>query len=68
MFTRESHKGKDKAVLGGRNGNMWRNLVQRAKIRVRKLLISDSNANQPQTCRYSSSDYSKNFDDGVGKF
>ncbi|CAM8938001.1 unnamed protein product [Rhodiola kirilowii] len=62
----ESHKIK-KAVLGGQSGTSWRNLVQKVRIRVKKILTSNHNVGRPQTCRYNSFDYSKNFDDGCSK-
>ncbi|KAL9680989.1 hypothetical protein QQ045_012770 [Rhodiola kirilowii] len=62
----ESHK-IEKAVLGGQSGTSWRNLVQKVRIRVKKILTSNHNVGRPQTCRYNSFDYSKNFDDGCSK-
>ncbi|KAL5858666.1 hypothetical protein ACOSQ3_006124 [Xanthoceras sorbifolium] len=49
-------------VLGCHNKGSWRHVFYKVKSDIRKLMGSD-NVGLPQTCKYTSFDYSKNFDE-----
>uniref|UniRef100_A0A7N0ZYJ8 Uncharacterized protein n=1 Tax=Kalanchoe fedtschenkoi TaxID=63787 RepID=A0A7N0ZYJ8_KALFE len=68
MFNGSRSSKVEKAELGRPSRKSRGDLVQKARLRFRKLLVLDGNAGQPQTWRYNSFDYSKNFDDGSSKF
>ncbi|XVF67119.1 hypothetical protein PTKIN_Ptkin10aG0095600 [Pterospermum kingtungense] len=50
-------------ILGCHNKGSWRHVFYKVKSEIKKLVGSDK-VGLPQTYRYSSLDYSKNFDDG----
>lgn len=50
-------------ILGCHNKGSWRHVFYKARSEIRKLVGSDK-VGLPQTYRYDSSDYSKNFDEG----
>ncbi|KAK9286947.1 hypothetical protein L1049_015355 [Liquidambar formosana] len=54
---------EETAILGCHNKGSWRHVFYKVRSELRKLVGSDR-VGLPQTCRYDSFDYSKNFDDG----
>ncbi|KAB2042530.1 hypothetical protein E1A91_D02G227300v1 [Gossypium mustelinum] len=50
-------------ILGCHNKGSWRHVFYKVRSEIRKLVGSDK-VGLPQTSRYNSLDYSKNFDDG----
>lgn len=50
-------------ILGSHSRGSWRHVFYKVRSEFRKLLGSDR-VGLPQTCRYDSFSYSKNFDDG----
>ncbi|GKV04946.1 hypothetical protein SLEP1_g17026 [Rubroshorea leprosula] len=50
-------------VLGSHNKGSWRHVFHKVRSEMRKLVRSDE-VGLPQTYRYDSPNYSKNFDDG----
>ncbi|KAJ6403254.1 hypothetical protein OIU84_015213 [Salix udensis] len=49
-------------VLGCHSKGSWRHVFFKVRCEVRKLVRSDDKVGLPQTYRYNSFDYSKNFD------
>ncbi|KAK6946549.1 hypothetical protein RJ641_014093 [Dillenia turbinata] len=54
---------EETAVLGCRNKGSWRHVFYKVRSELRRLMGSDR-VGLPQTYRYDSHNYSKNFDDG----
>ncbi|GAV81810.1 hypothetical protein CFOL_v3_25263 [Cephalotus follicularis] len=53
-------------VLGCHNKGSWRHLFYKVRYEIRRLVGSDK-VGLPKTYKYSSFDYSKNFDDGISR-
>jgi hypothetical protein len=51
-------------MLGSQNRGSWRHVFYKVRFEIRKLVGSD-HVGLPQTYRYDSYNYSKNFDDGL---
>ncbi|GMH16317.1 hypothetical protein Nepgr_018158 [Nepenthes gracilis] len=57
---------EEKHMLGFQSKGSWRHVFYKLKAELRRICRSDNNSGQlPQTFRYNSFDYSKNFDDGL---
>ncbi|XP_031258924.1 uncharacterized protein LOC116117029 [Pistacia vera] len=68
IFAKDLEMNEEETViLGCHNRGSWRHVFYKVKFELRKLVGSDKVA-LPQTCKYTSFDYSKNFDDGKRLF
>ncbi|XP_059314510.1 uncharacterized protein LOC132065240 [Lycium ferocissimum] len=54
---------EEKAVLGCHSKGSWRHVFYKVRSELRRLVRSGNNVGLPQTFRYDSFNYSKNFDD-----
>lgn len=55
---------EEKAVLGCHSRGSLRHVFYKVRSELRRFVRSDNNVGLPQTFRYDSFNYSKNFDDG----
>lgn len=55
---------EETAALGTHSKGSWRHVFFKAASHLRRKLLSSDNVGLPQTCRYDSFSYAKNFDDG----
>jgi hypothetical protein len=51
-------------ILGSQNRGSWRHVFYKVRYEIRKL-VGSGHVGIPQTYRYDSYNYSKNFDDGL---
>ncbi|EOX98919.1 hypothetical protein QUC31_014905 [Theobroma cacao] len=64
MFAKDLEMNEEETrILGCHNKGSWRHVFYKVRSEVKKLVGSDK-VGLPQTYRYNSLDYSKNFDDG----
>lgn len=54
---------EETAVIGCHNKGSWRHIFYKVRSEFRRLLGSDNNVGLPQTFRYDSYNYAKNFED-----
>ncbi|KAK4754817.1 hypothetical protein SAY87_008574 [Trapa incisa] len=54
-------------LLGSQGRGSWRHVFYKVRSEIRKL-IGSNQVGLPQTCRYDSFSYNKNFDDGKARF
>ncbi|OWM80512.1 uncharacterized protein LOC116197047 [Punica granatum] len=67
-FAKDLEMNEEETKLVGSSGRgSWRHVFYKARAELRKLVGSD-HVGLPQTCRYDSFNYSKNFDDGRPRF
>ncbi|KDP47018.1 hypothetical protein JCGZ_10745 [Jatropha curcas] len=52
-------------ILGCHNKGSWRHVFYKVRSEIRKIVRSENKVGLPQTCRYDSFSYSKNFDNGI---
>ncbi|KAI4350206.1 hypothetical protein L6164_004680 [Bauhinia variegata] len=63
VFARDLELNEEETkILGSQNKGSWRHVFYKVRSEIRKILGSDHVL--PQTYKYNSFDYSKNFDDG----
>ncbi|XP_051144329.1 uncharacterized protein LOC127260591 [Andrographis paniculata] len=55
---------EETAAIGGHNRGSWRHVFFKLTSQLRRKLKNSDNVGLPQTCRYDSVSYAKNFDDG----
>ncbi|PIN15713.1 hypothetical protein CDL12_11649 [Handroanthus impetiginosus] len=55
---------EETAVIGTHNKGSWRHVFYKVTSQLRRKLVGTDNVGLPQTFRYDSFNYSKNFDDG----
>lgn len=64
VFARDLELNEEETrALGCHDKGSWRHVLYKVRAEIRKIMRSD-NVGLPQTCKYNSFDYSKNFDDG----
>ncbi|EXB40427.1 hypothetical protein L484_013730 [Morus notabilis] len=64
MFAEDLEMNEEETkALGSHSRGSWRHVFYKVRSELRKLVRSDR-VGLPQTCRYDSFNYSKNFDDG----
>ncbi|KAL8027936.1 hypothetical protein ABFX02_14G129000 [Erythranthe guttata] len=56
---------EETAVLGTHSKGSWRHVFYKVTSQLRRKLVGSDNVGLPQTFRYDSFNYSKNFDDGT---
>ena len=54
---------EEKKLLGSSNRGSWRHIVYKVRSRIRKVIPRSDKVGLPQTCRYDSYNYARNFDD-----
>lgn len=64
VFAKDLEMDDDETrILGCHSKGSWRHVFYKVKSEIKKM-VGSNKVGLPQTCRYSSLDYSKNFDDG----
>nr|XP_043612000.1 uncharacterized protein LOC122583681 [Erigeron canadensis] len=71
VFAQDLELNQHDTTLGGltsRDKGSWKHILFKVRSEIRKLIRSDDKVGLPQTIRYNSNSYYRNFDDTTNKF